>query len=284
VPTRSVKKVPPQELSSLQRRFSLLGVGVWAMAFFWTYFLVTKSSWYEKWNPGAQVDFWVALGTLVLAATAVVAAVLAVSQLNEAKQQRDQRSNLAAVERTNEFIHEYMSDSMEDILGFFDFAADIRVTRLAFEQLYFKLLQSRPAEIRERKAADPKSYATAVAKYMREDLASQTEVAPLDDRALESRLRTRILTATNLLERTASLVSSGYLDEKLLIESQSYNIAATFYVLQPVLLHFVREENFEFEAIKNLSIKALKPALERLPQDHGLNEADFAPPMTSPTP
>lgn len=209
------------------------------------------------------------LGTILLFVVALFAFLAALRQLREIK-----------TERTANVIRDASSEIVERLLGFFDVAADIRVSREALRVLYFRLLPARPEVLRSKKTKDVSQAAETVASLLQSEIDADLvgETAPktgATDALREKELRKRVIAAMNLLERFEVLCNGQVIDRELLMENQDYNIAGTYYVLEPILRYLVREENFDFEPVRELANVALAHAQGWLAADHGLHDARF---------
>jgi hypothetical protein len=212
-----------------------------------------------------------AVATCALAILAVFALSAALGQLKAVK-----------TERTVKLIDEISSPDIENLLGFFDYAADIRVSRAAVKMLYFKLLESRPPELRTKRVQDVDHSASGIAALMLRDLneelkGDKVKQSAVTDARREVELRKRVLQAMNLLERSAILADSRLIDADILLDAHDYNIAATYYVLEPILEYFVQHENFQFEPARHYALAALAHVKMWIAKDHALADANFHP-------
>jgi hypothetical protein len=203
----------------------------------------------------------VSIATLGLFLIAALALIVAMKQLGTVKD-----------ERTVKLIEE-ASSKMEDLLGFFDFAADVRVSREAFSDLYKRLIAARPAELRSQPVDDVGVASRAVLRLIEDDL--DCEDPGGRDTLRERKLRDRILAVTNFLERVSTLIEKKVVNGPLFLGSQDYNIVAPYYVLEPILQDLHKHEGFDFDDARTLAVEA-QPYLTWLPPDHVLRAATFA--------
>jgi hypothetical protein len=180
-------------------------------------------------------------------------------------------------ERTVTLIEEASSE-MEELLGFFDFAADVRISREAFSRLYERLIPARPAELREGFTNDVGAASQVVVGLIEDDLDGVDSGSR--DTVRERELRERMLSVTNFLERVATLIEKKVINEKLFLQNQAYNIVASYYVLEPMLQDLQTREGFDFDDARRLALQA-QPYLTWLPEDHVLRRAAFPEPTAN---
>lgn len=213
--------------------------------------------------PGSHDSGWAiaaSVATIGLCLIAAVALYVAAKQLRTVKD-----------ERTVNLIEE-ASSTMEELLGFFDFAADVRVSREAFSNLYKRLIRARPAELRVDPADDVAAASQIVLALIEEDLDDGDSGAR--ETVRERELRERVLAVTNFLERVSTLIERKVINAKLFLQNQDYNIVAPYYVLEPILQDLQRHEGFDFNDARKLAVQA-QPYLTWLRKDHVLRQAAF---------
>lgn len=212
----------------------------------------------NAWLVGSSVA--TALFTLGLLVVAAWALIVARRQLGTVKD-----------ERTVKLIEE-ASSTMESLLGFFDFAADVRVSRAAFSELFKRLITARPAEVRTDHVEDTAKASQVVLRLIEADL-DGTDPEHRDT-LREEQLRERILTVTNFLERVNTLISKDAINGDLFLQSEAYNVVAPYYVLEPILNDLQTHEGFDFNDARSLATLA-QPHLNWLPNDHILRTTSF---------
>jgi|GEM_PF-2781601 len=178
-------------------------------------------------------------------------------------------------ERTVKLIEEASSE-MEELLGFFDFAADVQLSRGAFSNLYERLIRARPAELRQNFSDDVRTASQVVVELIEDDLDGVDSGSR--DTVRERDLRKRVLAVTNFLERVSTLIEKNVINGELFLQNQAYNIVAPFYILEPMLQDLESNEGFDFDDARKLAMQA-QPYLTWLPKDHVLRRAAFSEPM-----
>jgi hypothetical protein len=215
---------------------------------------VVSASHDNGWSIAASV------ATIGLCLIAAVALYVAAKQLGTIKD-----------ERTVKLIEE-ASSTMEELLGFFDFAADVRVSREAFSNLYKRLIRARPVDLRLDPTDDVAAASQTVLALIENDLDEVDSGPP--DTIRERELRERVVAVTNFLERVSTLIEQKVINGKLFLQNQDYNIVASYYVLEPILQDLQRHEGFDFNDTRKLAVEA-QPYLTWLRKDHILRQVTF---------
>src|ERR1700733_5004996 len=161
-------------------------------------------------------------------------------------------------ERTVRLIEESSSPQSVSIVGFLDFAADKRVSRLALSKLYRRLIKARPMSMREKRVPNLDEASDITSRLMLLDLNPPEKDAEvgLDDAGMEEILRERVLCATNYFERISTLVQSESVNSELLFQHECYDIVVSYYVLEEILYDLCKHEGFDFEDFRYLAAQA----------------------------
>jgi hypothetical protein len=216
-------------------------------------------------NLSLVASSWVtAAFTALLCLVAVVALIVARRQLDTVKD-----------ERTVNLIREASSDKLTELLDFFDFAADVRVSHRAFSDLFARLIRSRPPEIANRQVLDVSGAATVALGLIKREL-DRDNTGETEVERCEKALRRRIVDASYFLERVWILVDRGAINKDLFFKNQAYIFVAPYYVLEEVLHDLERHEGFEFSGARELA-RVAQTYLDWLGEDHPLRTASFLP-------
>lgn len=217
-----------------------------------------------------------ALGTVVLAAVAIVAYFAALGQLDAAKRAREDAVRIAKAERTAELLAAFGTEDMEFTFGFFDAAADVAESREVFNELYQSLVvassQEFRAKPREQRMAQLRHEAI---EYLDEQRGHDApSLASRDDRA--TACKNEIVTVANLCERAWVLLHNDVIDGKTFLDDQGYDIASTYFIVQDALADLCKEEHFNFDDFRSLALMA-RDSLRASPLGKDLANEQFPP-------
>jgi len=228
-------------------------------------------------------DLWSflgAIGTLVLAVTAILAYRAALGQTAEWRR-------IARIERTAELIREASSQDIQDLVDFFDYDPDHRYNRIAVTELYRTLDRARESIEGEMEQDDPvwrpeANIVSALRRWMSEnlddDIADEKTMRPyLTDVERFDRLRGWVLDLANFYERVYVLLENEVVDRDIFFQAnQDYNIVVCYFILEDVLRILDDDEGYDWDDFRKVALLAQRHFRTRPEYNPVLADAVFA--------
>jgi len=173
-------------------------------------------------------------------------------------------------------LKEFGEDHVEYLFGFFDIAYDIDDSRDTCMGLYRALVV--PQRDRKRAVASREDRLDVLKGEMLKVI--ELEIGPDDDTTDDDRadnFRNKVIEAANLCERAWVLIEQKAIDAGFFFADQAYNVASSYYALEPILSDLCKEERFNFDDYRNIAVAAQKYIRKHGGYDPRIANATFSP-------